>query len=299
MNCTRPVVAVDYGIDENGKHRIKILPKRADRNLDYLRSLYGNMLMLLPCGSCINCRTSRAKDWSNRLFLESLEHENNYFITLTYDDYHCPKDLVKAHVQNFIKNIRNSGYSCRYFVAGEYGDRSLRPHYHILLFGLKLIDLEFFSESEGNKFYTSDFIASYWKYGNHLIAEMTPETICYTARYCTKKINNPDYKKEFILMSRRPGIGFHYLETHLQELITDEKMYLGEYGVKGFSRYIKEFIKNRYPAEYEKMSAKNKDDASIRLLHQRLNLRKNEDAIIECEHDISKRREYRSKLREI
>lgn len=300
MSCTNPIIAVDYGIDKNtGKHNIKILPRRPDRNLDYLRSLYGYNLMLLPCGSCIACRTSRAKDWSNRLYLESLQHEKNYFITLTYDNANCPHDLVKSHVQDFIKFLRNKGFKFRYFAAGEYGERTQRPHYHLLVFGLNLVDLEYFSEVGGYHYFLSATISEAWQFGNHLIAEMTPETICYTARYCTKKIGSDDYKREFILMSRRPGIGAAYLEQHISEIIKNEKLYLGDYGIKGFSRYINNFIKSRYPEAFERLSNKNKTLASMKLLHRRLNTYHNEDRLLDDDARSNLDKEMRKKLREI
>lgn len=301
MSCTNPIVAVDLGIDKDtGKHKIHILPNRADHNLDYLRSRYGDSLMLLPCGTCLSCRTSRAKDWSNRLFLESLDYEKNYFITLTYNDANCPHDLIKRHVQDFFKSLRNAGFKFRYFIAGEYGEASKRPHYHALMFGLDLTDLELFNiDEEEHKYYISDTISKHWQFGNHLIAEMSPETICYTARYCTKKLGSDDYKREFILMSRRPGIGFNYLEKHKDELITDDKLYLGEYGVKGFSRYIREFIKQRYPQAYDILSANNKKRAQDKLVHNRLNRLANEDKLLVIEEDNNLSRERRKKAREI
>lgn len=301
MSCTRPLVAVDFGIDkETGKHLIKMLPKRADHNLDYLRSLYGDNLMLLPCGTCLACRTSRAKDWSNRLFLESLEHEKNYFITLTYDNANCPPELVKSDCQQFFKSLRNDGFKCRYFIAGEYGEVTHRPHYHALLFGLDIPDLVLHTVDEkDNKFYTSDFISSYWKKGNILIAEMTPETICYTARYCTKKLGSDDYKKEFILMSRRPGIGSNYIEKHLAEIVEDKKLYLGEFGIKGFSRYINNFIKNRYPDTFEKLSNDKKKLASDKLIHNRIYYRANEDKLLEITHETLNDREARKVVRDM
>lgn len=300
MNCTRPILALDFGIDETtGKHRIKLLPKRADMNIDSLRARYGDMLMLLPCGTCLACRTSRSKDWSNRLFLESLEHEKNYFITLTYDNNHCPRELVKSDVQEFLKSLRNNGFKLRYFVAGEYGEITKRPHYHMLTFGLDIPDLDLFNVDEENrKYYTSEFISSYWNKGNVLISEMTPETICYTARYCTKKLGSDDYKKEFILMSRRPGIGSHYIESHLSELIDDKKIYCGEFGIKGFSRYINNFIKSRYPEAFEMLASENKKLAHDKMIHNRIRYRTFDEKLLMAHEDFLECKEARKKARD-
>lgn len=49
MACFQPLLAVDLGVDsETGKHRVKILPRRSDGNLESYRSKYGKDLMMLP-----------------------------------------------------------------------------------------------------------------------------------------------------------------------------------------------------------------------------------------------------------
>ena len=254
------------------------------------------MLVLLPCGSCLACRAARSKDWANRCYLESLGYDENYFITLTYDDNNCPLELVKSHVQKFVKDLRNNGFEFRYFLCGEYGSRTGRPHYHLLAFGLHLTDLVFHSKSAKDfKMFTSDTISKYWIYGFVSICDMTPETICYTARYCTKKLGSKDFANEFILMSRRPGLGYSWIEKHYHELIDDQHLYLGDYGVKGLSRYIKEFIKKKLPDIYQKMSENNKNDFSKSLISNRLKYKKSEEKILDDSHDSNIRRDLRNK----
>ena len=78
--------------------------------------------------------------------LESQVHADNCFVTLTYDDEHLPRphrpghwmpSLSPYHVTNFIKRLRRHyEIPIRYFLAGEYGNDSQRPHYHLALFGL-------------------------------------------------------------------------------------------------------------------------------------------------------------------
>lgn len=294
-SCTRPILAVDFGIDkETGKHKLRMLPKRVDTNITYYRRLYGDMLVLLPCGHCESCRASRSKDWANRCYLESLYHDKNYFITLTYDPAYCPDFLIKRHVQDFVKSLRNKGFDFRYFLCGEYGSQSGRPHYHMLAFGLDLTDLYFFGNSKkDSKMFCSDTLDEIWQKGFVSVCEMTPETICYTARYCTKKLGSNDYDKEFILMSRRPGIGSKWLSEHYKDLIDDQHLYLGEYGVKGLSRYIKEYIKRHDPEAYEKLSKEVKEKYADKLVSDRLKNHLSEELILDNTHEANIRRNLR------
>lgn len=109
---------------------------------------------LLPCGHCMPCKINKRRDWTTRLILESQSHAENLWITLTYSDDHLPIDyyhdklsrrfgskefpsLKRADYQNFFKRLRTyTDTPFKYFVAGEYGEKFHRPHYHICLFGL-------------------------------------------------------------------------------------------------------------------------------------------------------------------
>lgn len=63
---------------------------------------------------------------------------------LTYDNVHLPTlddgtpTLCKRDLQLFFKRLRHKypANSLKYFVAGEYGSRRGRPHYHALIFGI-------------------------------------------------------------------------------------------------------------------------------------------------------------------
>lgn len=107
---------------------------------------------LVACGYCDRCRKSWASDWMVRLKEETKVSSSAYFITLTYDDEHvpwnyneetgeCVQSVRPKHVQDWMKRIRKfqkevSDEKLKYFLVGEYGDQTLRPHYHLMLFNL-------------------------------------------------------------------------------------------------------------------------------------------------------------------
>lgn len=91
------------------------------------------------CGSCHACRINYTTMWSLRCLYE-LEHWNSAsFITLTYDDLHLPKDLSlnPKDLTDFWKRLRSRlDTPIKYRACGEYGDRTMRPHYHAIVYGL-------------------------------------------------------------------------------------------------------------------------------------------------------------------
>lgn len=248
MNCCHPVLAIDYGVDTlSGKHKIKMIPKRLDLSIEQAIVKYGDKLLKLPCGKCINCRSNKANEWAVRCYLESKYHSDNCFLTLTYDDEHCPQYVSKRDVQIFLKRLRNAGYQFRYFACGEYGSKSKRPHYHLLIFGYMPTDLISLGFSDkGHNLFTSDFLTKIWEKGFVSVGMLEPSSICYTARYNSKKLHEGLMSKEhreFLLMSRRPGLGYNYILEHLDDILENNgSLYLGDFGIKNASRYILDII---------------------------------------------------------
>lgn len=214
-------------------------------------------LIQIPCGNCLSCRLDYSKQWATRCYGESLYSENNYFITLTYDDEHLPKGslnnptLVKEHFQKFIKSLRNYGFEgLRYFGCGEYGDNTHRPHLHIILFNCPLTDLtenlpyinndgskSFIKKCDenGDPYYYSEIIANAWKYkGQILIGRCTYKSCAYVARYVVKKskgVNSSVYKSlgivpEFVLMSKKPGIGEKFILDNYEKFKDNPALFI-------------------------------------------------------------------------
>lgn len=93
---------------------------------------------LARCGQCEPCRASRSREWAGRIMLEAGCHEQNVFLTLTYNDDHLPPDgsLRPTDLQNWLKRVRKSlkHSRLRFFACGEYGSQTERAHYHAVLF---------------------------------------------------------------------------------------------------------------------------------------------------------------------
>lgn len=179
------------------------------------------------CGQCLPCRVNRGRQWKWRQFLESLTHEHNCFVTLTYAPAHIPGNwaLRKRDLQLFIKSLRSAIYpsTIRYFAVGEYGDTSRRPHYHLSVFGMSGYQM-FNGRSVVEKGYkrgiervVGGLVHECWGLGGVDIQEFNHVTAAYVAGYTTAKLRN--YKngfepivEEFSRMSTRPGLGTAAME---------------------------------------------------------------------------------------
>lgn len=165
--------------------------------------------------------------------LETARSQANAFVTLTYSPESLPTDgsLKPADLRAFLNRLRTAyrrayDLKFRYFAVGEYGDSTLRPHYHIALFNYP-------SCSWGRSRYSTrpsccescDRIRDAWGLGNIDVGTLGPESAAYISGYVVKKLtgkNNPLLKgrhNEFARMSLKPGIGAHFVDHIASTLI--------------------------------------------------------------------------------
>lgn len=222
--------------------------------------------IIVDCGKCGACLHNRRVDWSFRLAQEMRSAISGWFITLTYDPEHVPikngiQTLNKRHVQLFCKRVRKehtrmneSGSDwlkmpqMRYYAIGEYGSKTGRPHYHLLMFNLQY-DLAAKLDrywSVGKQRSNSQIKGSN-KRGQIKMGAITSATI----HYCTKHHVNTRKGEEvldqetgelvdldtirqgeFALMSRRPGIGFDYVEKNREWHESDSRRYVMNNGYR-------------------------------------------------------------------
>lgn len=165
--------------------------------------------LTVPCGRCAACMQRKREEWSYRLNQEWKVSKTSFFVTLTYAPETITKNasgvdsVHKEHIQKFLKRLRkNTGQTdIRYYMSSEYGPRTFRPHYHIILFNV----------------FDPDQIIKAWKLGFCRIDPVNEARINYVTKYCITKSRYPENaNKVFSLMSRKPGIGANYIETHRQ-----------------------------------------------------------------------------------
>lgn len=260
VNCVSPLKGFVIGTHPSGKDMYKItsysvhhleLVKNSwvecySSDVGYFSNKVVKNFIELPCGNCLECRLAYSRQWADRMMLEAQEHSSNFFLTLTYDNEHLHVvpvsdgsvmgTLDKRDVQLFMKRLRKhySEQKIRYYLSGEYGDNTYRPHYHAILFGLDIEDLQQFGFSSNYPVYISDTISKIWGKGHVLISPVSWDTCAYTARYVVKKqkgrtavfYDSLGIEPEFCLMSRRPGIARNYFDKNYKDIYkTDEVIY--------------------------------------------------------------------------
>ncbi len=155
-------------------------------------------------------------------------HEENSFVTLTYQTMPENGSISVRHLQLFLKRLRKKyGPHIRFFACGEYGDKLDRPHYHLCLFGHDFHDKYLWKITEqDDKLYRSPELEKIWTLGFSTIGSVTFKSAAYVARYQLKKINGPTAAKhyqgktpEFLTMSRGGntglgGIGSQWLKKY-------------------------------------------------------------------------------------
>lgn len=181
------------------------------------------------CGRCYYCRIKRAKVWTHRIILESAQHKDNSFLTLTYSDEQLPAGgtLEPKHLQLFFKKLRKAcePSRIRFFAVGEYGSRTLRPHYHAALFGYPSCTAPYIRTGQQCTCGPCSGIAACWTSdvgrargplrGHFTLGTLEPASAAYVAKYATKSMEEGDKDVKypdgcippFSRASLRPGIG--------------------------------------------------------------------------------------------
>lgn len=217
-------------------------------NTDKVKAFESNgwEVVPIPCGHCRGCRLDKSKYWADRMLLEFATEREDYpaktalFLTLTYDEEHVPwvtctdgvqrRNLDPSHPQLFLKRVRKFFWDTyhrklRFYLCGEYGSHTFRPHYHMILFGASLADfpdsfIYSTSSESGGILYESPKLDSIWSYGACRFAVANYQTFCYVGRYVLKKqyssdIGDDDFPYRgrcpvFQRQSLKPGLGADY-----------------------------------------------------------------------------------------
>jgi len=159
--------------------------------------------------------------WATRCVHESAFHEDNCFLTLTYNNENLPSDksIRKEELQRFFKRLRKNldiadGRKIKYFACGEYGQEKdeygipkERPHYHAIVFGLSPWGDDKWEAEES------------WGKGHIYTGTVTYDSARYVAEYINTDydgdLGNRIYKgrqKPFKLSSQGLGANYAMLE---------------------------------------------------------------------------------------
>lgn len=208
---------------------------------DFINGSYNYTGFLIPCGQCIGCRLNYSRMWAIRLMKEVPYHSTACFITLTYSDDNLVfgeerPTLVKKHFQDFIKRLRSAvsydypdNEKLKFFHCGEYGSKTLRPHYHAILFGFDFPDKQLLYSKGGYPHYVSEYLNKIWGKGLCEVCNVSFDTCAYVARYIMKKVKGvtaenfyKGFQPEYITMSN--GIGKSWFDDFKFDVYNNDDM---------------------------------------------------------------------------
>jgi len=187
----------------------------------------------LPCGKCDPCRRQWANQYALRMKHEAAYHEQNSFVTLTYDPDNEPNELLLDDPIKWIKRLRKQ-IKIRYFLAGEYGETRGRPHYHAILFGTQ----------------DPELIEATWGKGYIAVKGVGPDAYRYVANYLQKdqgKAPPAGRRPPFTLKSN--GLGRQYAIEHAQQILDQGITVNGQ--KMTIPRYYLDVIQNAYDYDRE------------------------------------------------
>lgn len=133
---------------------------------------------LTGCGKCSYCKSSIKRDLVFRMEQEAEDHDpsTHHFSTLTYNEPNLPADkgLHYEHVRLYLDRLRKAWGKISWFLVGEYGEETHRPHWHIMSWGIP-----------------QQLIQEKWPYGY-----VHPGTgSLYSAMYCVNYLDKSMYEE--------------------------------------------------------------------------------------------------------
>jgi len=256
MRCTSPIRA---GFDQLGD--ITYSSKKMSQELASFE---------FECRKCLPCRLNIAREKAVRCYHEAQCHEDNIFLTLTYDDENLKSSkLIYKDWQDFIKRlreritrdvttkeVRDTLYT-PYMVTGEYGEINKRPHWHAIIFNYRPKDAKHkYTTDHGELVHESEEINKLWGKGIAEFGTVTMDSASYVARYAAKKlVHGKDQDHDFHPIHKtscKRAIGRSWIEKHWKHAFGNGFVVLNNGEKTKIPRYYVDWLKKTNLEEYFK-----------------------------------------------
>lgn len=219
---------------------------------DYMKHKY-RKISPIGCGQCVGCMLDYSRDKATQMMIHkeycfnSGTEENPiwgaypdgtcWFLTETYADEYLKThktvntetgevfegvSLCIEDTQKYMKRLRKAypQMKIQYVMAGEYGSRTLRPHYHHIIYGLPLDQTKFKKvgmNALNQPTWVSEELNNIWGMGHVEIGRVDWRSCAYVARYTLKKALSSKDKNYYATQGMLPeficwsnGIGKQY-----------------------------------------------------------------------------------------
>ncbi|UPW41092.1 replication initiator protein [Sigmofec virus UA08Rod_5550] len=255
-------------------------------NTNFNGLVYKKGVREFSCGACPECLNKRSSQWALKSVFESESHAYNCMITLTYDTFardnkgnfildkngnkiENPVDpdlsVSKRDIQLFVKRLRKwyssvSDEKIKYLACAEYGSRTHRAHYHLILFGVKFPDLVYYKKSKRkNCIYMSQTLTKLWNHGICTVDSVSVRAS--VARYCTKYCAKSRSDNTFMLCSHNIGLEELYKKFNGRSYWIDGREYPVPKSV--WQKYITDKYSSEYNFTYKYLNPIFDDDRNI------------------------------------
>lgn len=159
-----------------------------------------------------------------------------------------------------------------YYMAGEYGSRRKRPHYHAIIFGWEPNDKTYEKKNkQGHKLFKSKTLEKIWGLGDVIIGEVTFESAAYVARYITTKVTGPKADRhyeaineetgeitnrppEYNKMSLRPAIGARWFKKFKTDIYPEGQVRVRS-SLNRTPKYYDKLYKETDPDQHDQLKA--------------------------------------------
>lgn len=178
--------------------------------------------------------------------LEGNLHASSVFVTLTYSDSNLPLNSSPTHgdlptlnpidYRNFLKRLRKATApsKIRFYLCGEYGNKTWRPHYHAVIFNYPHC-----SRGQTKQTITGQpdpenccpacrLMFQTWGMGLIYMGALETSSAQYCSGYVTKKMTKRQDPRllgrepEFARMSLKPGIGADFMHEVASTMLTHD-----------------------------------------------------------------------------
>ncbi len=230
---------------------------------------------VVPCGSCLGCRSEQGRQWAVRIMHEARKHTESYFVTLTYSQEELPDNggLRPRDFSRFVKDLRKEQpeSAISFFGCGEYGEERGRPHYHAVLFGAHFLDMHRHPDRSRGDVWQSPSLDDVWGRGLAEFGTVTMGSASYVAGYVRKKVRGSQVTRvnpltgellepEFARMSLRPAIGKRWIQDHWMDVYPRDFVVVDGIEAKP-PRYYDKWMDENLPFVMENVRQRRYDEA--------------------------------------
>lgn len=178
----------------------------------------------VACRYCWQCKANRVNDLVGRCIAEQTSSAASYAVTLTYAGNGPETAMLRYRdIQLMLKLIRRKGYAVRYIVAGEFGTKKGRAHWHAVLFFSCIgptgpMPIPRIGNGPWDIRIGERFNWHPWPHGFAFFQQPDYGGFAYVLKYALKD-QDQDVSKGHLAMSKKPPLGHEFFMARAAQYV--------------------------------------------------------------------------------